>query len=110
VEQANEAIRAVTAQMARQGGYDLAVAAFLDIAKPDLSEAVGRLAAAGASRIVVVPYFLAAGTHLQRDLPQLVRDVEQVHPDVQIVVTEALDGHPALATILLDRARAALER
>jgi sirohydrochlorin ferrochelatase len=110
VEQANEAIRTVTAEMARKGGYDLTVAAFLDIGKPDLLEAVGLLAAAGASRIVVIPYFLAAGTHLQRDLPRLVRDVAEVHPDVEIVVTEPLDGHPALPAILLDRARAALER
>ena len=110
VEPANEATRTVTAEMARKGGYDLAVAAFLDIGKPDLLEAVRLLAAAGASRIVVVPYFLAVGTHIQRDLPRLVRDVAEVHPGVEIVVTEPLDGHPALPGILLDRARAALER
>ena len=42
---------------------------------PDLAEAARRLAAAGASRIDVVPLFLGTGGHLRNDLPPLVEAV-----------------------------------
>jgi sirohydrochlorin ferrochelatase len=62
----------------------------------------------GVDRIVVVPYFLTLGIHLQRDLPALVSRIAVARPNIHISVTAPLDGHPALAALLADRARAAL--
>ena len=107
VESANEAVRAVSARMAHDSGQ-IVEAAFLECGQPDLAGAVDRLAATHAARIIVVPYFLTLGTHLQRDLPVLVRDAALRHPGLEIEVTAPLDGHPALLAALLDRARAAL--
>jgi len=78
VSSANDAVRAVADRVAREGGFDLVEAAFLEQGKPDLAEAVGRLAAAGATRILVAPYFLTLGLHLQRDLPRIVADIARV--------------------------------
>jgi sirohydrochlorin ferrochelatase len=50
------------------------------------------------------------GLHLERDLPRIVEDIARVRPDLEIQVTPPLDGHPALAQILLDRARSAPTR
>ena len=108
VESANEAVRQVSADLARQGGYPLVKTAFLEGGKPDLADAVNTAVAAGANRVIVLPYFLTLGLHLRRDLPRLIDRLRGIHPDVAIEVTEPLDGHQALAGILLDRARAAL--
>jgi len=91
--------------VAHQGGFELVEAAFLDQGTPDLAEAVARLAARGASRILVVPYFLTLGLHLQRDLPRIVADIARIQPSVEIRVTRPLDGHPAMAQALIERAR-----
>ena len=107
VESANQAVRAVSARMAQESGQ-VVEAAFLECGQPDLAGAVDRLAAANAVRIVVVPYFLTLGTHLQRDLPVLVRQAAARHPGIEIEVTAPLDGHPALLTALVDRANTAL--
>jgi sirohydrochlorin ferrochelatase len=107
VESANEAVRAVAARMAETGGY-VTEPAFLELGQPDLSGAVSRLAARGASHIVVLPYFLTLGTHLQRDLPVLVKEAALKYPDVTVSIAPPLDGHPALLEALLDRAGAAL--
>lgn len=108
VESANEAVRAVTAQLAGLGGFDLIETAFLEGGKPDLSGGVSRLLERGARRIVVLPYFLTLGLHLQRDLPALIAQARETFPHVRdISVTEPLDGHPALARILLERAQSA---
>ncbi len=105
VESANEAVRTVARDLARAGGFDAVVAAFLEGGKPDLSEAVQELAARGVSRIVVIPYFLTLGLHLQRDLPRLVNEVRRSNPGVELDVTPPLDGHPAMVDALLARAR-----
>ena len=108
IESANEAVRSVTAGLTRRGDYPLTETAFLDCAPPALTDAVKSLIGKGAHRIVVVPYFLTLGVHLQRDLPRIVREIESVHPGVSIEVTEPLGGHPALLDIVADRAERAL--
>lgn len=108
VESANEAVRAVTSEVAQSGGFPLAETAFLEMGKPDLPEAVSRVVQQGAQRVVVIPYFLTLGIHLRRDLPRIVGDIEQNHQGLKIEVTEPLDGHPALGRIVLERAQKAL--
>jgi sirohydrochlorin ferrochelatase len=107
VPSANEAVRIVAAEAAAAGAFECVETAFLE-AHPSLAEAVSRLAAAGATRILVVPYFLTLGIHLQRDLPAIVEQLAQTHQNVEIRVTPPLDGHPALSKVLAERAQAAL--
>jgi sirohydrochlorin ferrochelatase len=103
VDSANEAVRNVARDAAAAGGWSLYETAFLE-AKPTLGEAVARLAEAGASEVVVIPYFLTLGVHLRRDLPKLVDDLSREH-NLQIRVAPPLDGHPHLSRMLVDRAR-----
>jgi sirohydrochlorin cobaltochelatase len=63
------------------------------------------LAGCGLKHVVVVPYFLTLGLHLQRDLPRLIEQARAAHPDMEIEVTPPLDGHPAMVEALLSRAR-----
>ena len=106
VESANDAVRVVAAEMARRGGLETVVAAFLEGGKPDLPGALEMLAER-VSRVVVVPYFLTLGLHLQRDLPKLIDKIKSAHPGLTIEVTPPLDQHPAMVEALLDRALAA---
>lgn len=105
IESANDAVRAIAADLARQGGYEAVEAAFLEGGTPDLRGAVDVLAGCGIARIVVIPYFLTLGLHLQRDLPRLAAEVRRLHPGLEIYVTPPLDEHPALIQALLGRAR-----
>jgi len=109
VEEANEGVRTMTAELALRGNFALVDTAFLDCASPDLRESVGRMAAAGATRIVVIPFFLTLGIHLRRDLPGIVDGLRGIYAGVDIDVTEPLEGHPALVDIMLGRAREALK-
>ncbi|HUA21665.1 MAG TPA: CbiX/SirB N-terminal domain-containing protein [Bryobacteraceae bacterium] len=109
VESANQAVRDVAAQMADSGQH-IVEAAFLELGQPDLAGAAGLLVGRGARRIVVIPYFLTLGTHMQRDLPRLVRAAADAHGGIEMEITSPLDGHPALLQALLDRASEALNR
>ncbi|MDQ6665144.1 MAG: CbiX/SirB N-terminal domain-containing protein [Acidobacteriota bacterium] len=103
VASANDAVR----EIAARANFPLYETAFLDSAEPNLAEAVRRLTVRGASGILVIPYFLTLGLHLQRDLPAIVRELSDIYKDVEIRVAPPLDGHPALSNILVDRAREA---
>ncbi|HEY3742968.1 MAG TPA: CbiX/SirB N-terminal domain-containing protein [Bryobacteraceae bacterium] len=107
IESANQAVREVAAAMARSGGYTLVETAFLEGGRPDLGSAARTLVSRGAERLIVLPYFLTLGLHLQRDLPKLVNEVREM-VGVPVEVTPPLDGHPALEQILLTRAREAV--
>ena len=109
VEAANEAVRTVASRFV-PAGECIVEAAFLEQGRPDLAGGVARLVERGASRVVVIPYFLTLGIHLQRDLPRIVEGIGRDNPGVEIEVTPPLDGHPALLEILLERAGEALTR
>ena len=102
VASANDAVRVIAARAAAQGAWNLFETAFLEAA-PRLQEAVRTLAASGAEEILVLPYFLTLGIHLQRDLPKLVDELSR-ETGIPIRVAEPLDGHPQLSRILVDRA------
>jgi len=103
VESANEAVRIVAAELARQGGFRVEPA-FLELGEPNLEGAAGRLVAAGVDSITVIPYFLTLGLHMERDLPPLIKNISNTYNGLPIAVTLPLDGHPALVQALLDRA------
>lgn len=109
VELANESVRQVAARVGTDGGYPLVQAAFLGGGQPELPEAVDILVERGAKRIVVIPYFLTLGLHLERDLPRLIDAVASAHTGLHIEMTPPLDGHPGLLQALLDRAAEAVQ-
>lgn len=104
VESANATVRAIAARFAHATGYRVEPA-FLELGEPDLTAAVGTLADEGIREILVIPYFLTLGIHLQRDLPRIVEEATRIHKGIHVEVTPPLDGHPALLQILLDRAK-----
>lgn len=103
VEEANAGVRELAREVERHGSYGTVRAAFLELATPDLASAVHEAAVAGFRRVVVIPYFLTLGLHLRRDLPSLIQAEKQKSPDLEIVVGQPLEGHPLMASIILER-------
>ena len=108
IEGANEGVRAVARDLAKLGSFRHVEPAFLELGHPDLAGAIETLAAQGVDRIVVLPYFLTLGLHLERDLPQLIAGAQRAHPRLEIWVAAPREGHPGLVSALLERARSAL--
>jgi sirohydrochlorin ferrochelatase len=108
VAEANEAVRRAASEAAMRCGVSLWEAAFLELTQPDLAAAVQSLSEKGAARIIVTPYFLTMGIHLQRDLPLLLDEIARSHPGLRLSCAPPLDGHPALIDILAERAHQAI--
>jgi sirohydrochlorin cobaltochelatase len=82
------------------------VLAFLELMAPTLAEAVGRLAAQGATVIDVVPLLLGSGSHLRKDLPALVDALRRERPGLALRLHPAIGEH---ASVVEAMARAALD-
>jgi sirohydrochlorin ferrochelatase len=106
VESANEAVRSVARDLVSASSCERVIAAFLELGQPDLETAAACLVDTGVERLVIIPYFLTLGLHMERDLPPLVERISKTHKGLKIEVTPPMDGHPALVTVLADRYRA----
>lgn len=78
--------------------------AYLELMQPPLGTAVDALVQAGCRRVTVVPVFLGAGGHVKRDLPALLEDLRQRHPDLVLHSTCAIGESAAVITALADAA------
>ncbi len=81
--------------------------AHMELAHPTVAEAVADCVAAGATEIVVHPYFLAPGNHSTEDIPRLARDALDRHPGVTLRVTAPLGAHEKILDVVLERIREA---
>jgi len=109
VEEANRGVHELAHQVQALGTYDYVRAAFLELADPDLAEAVQEAVDDGLRRVVIIPHFLTMGIHLRRDLPSLIAPLRKKYPQPAIDVGEFLEGHPLVTAIILERVREVME-
>lgn len=81
--------------------------AYLQFAEPDIAEGIKNCIEDGAKRITVQPYFLSAGIHVTKDIPEMIREAQQSYPDVEFVYSEPLGIHEKLVQVIMERIHAA---
>jgi len=85
-----------------------ATPAFLELAEPSIPTGIDAAVAAGATTVLVLPYFLHPGRHLSDDLPAIVADAVVRHPGHQIRLLDSFGADPALLAVLVAQVDAAL--
>jgi len=98
----NDEIRTLSAQLKDQvqPRFDYVACAFLELTTPSIAEGIAQCVAAGAERIVVLPYFLSAGKHIAEDIPQIVEAQRARHPNVDIVISDYIGKQPEMSGLL----------
>src|SRR5262249_6514842 len=104
---ANADTRTFAEELARREPGRVVVAAFLELAEPDIDAGAARCIALGVRRVVLLPHFLSPGVHVRRDLAVARDRLAVQYPDVDFRLAEPLGRHPLLINIMLDRAREA---
>jgi sirohydrochlorin cobaltochelatase len=93
-------IDAVAQAMATQSPGCEVRCAFLELTAPDLPSAVDELAALGLRCVRVVPMFLGVGRHAREDLPILVAQLREQHPNLAIELMPSVGEHPAMTQLM----------
>ena len=102
-EDANRRFVAMVERIASRLGRSHVCAAFLTVAEFSIPRRVAELAEQGVRRIVLMPYFLFAGQHVTRGIPELLEHCRQAHPQVTFEVLPTLEDDPALEDLLVHR-------
>src|SRR5262245_14062904 len=93
-EESNADLLRVADSLRHGGEWKHVETAFLECNEPDVGEGFRRCVAAGAPRVVVVPYFLHTGKHVALDLPRLLADASAKEPRVEVMVAPYLGMSP----------------
>jgi sirohydrochlorin ferrochelatase len=88
-------------------GYGVVQASFLELVEPDIDAGGALCVGRGADRVVMVPYFLSAGTHVRDDLTAARDRLTGRFPGIDFRLAEPLGRHPLLIDVVAERAREA---
>ena len=106
-QDANDEVRRLAERVQSQceDEYEGVIAAFLELADPDIRKGVAECASRGATEVVAVPYFLAAGRHVASDIPDELELARAENPALEIRMSRYLGSSEAMTALVLDAAR-----
>ena len=101
--EANRRHEAFVPEWRERGLHPIVEAAHMELAEPSVGTAVDACVGAGATTVVIAPYFLWPGSHWDRDIPALAAEACRPHPGVRHLVAAPLGPHPLLGEIVEQR-------
>jgi sirohydrochlorin ferrochelatase len=106
--ESNNAMFAVVDEVRNREIFEHVEVGFMECNEPDIPTAIDNIVAKGAQRVIAVPYFLHAGTHVADDLPTLLEEAQARHSGVEFLMGDYLGRDLRLADVVRDRVREAL--
>lgn len=100
---ANDAAREVAKMVQEMTGIDIIEVAFREMHAPDIQQGIDSCVARGAEKILLIPYFLFMGAHVQHDLPEEIEAAQKRHPGLEMIMGPHLGVHRKLAEIVSER-------
>jgi sirohydrochlorin ferrochelatase len=105
--EANADLEFVAAAIHARGRYPVVQVSFLELAEPSIDAGGALCIDAGATDVILLPYFLSPGKHVVEDLTAARDRLTNRFPGVRFALAEPLGPHPLLLDVLEERARAA---
>lgn len=110
ISNANDAAREVAAMVQEMTGFEIFEVSFRELHEPNIQQGIDACVAKGAERILLMPYFLFMGAHVQHDLPEEIEMAKKRHPGLIMEMGGHLGAHRKLAEIEAERIGQALDR
>src|SRR5438552_3125209 len=106
---AGQALDEHAGRLRERGEFDLVAIGYMNYSRPAFDETVERCVAAGATRLVIVPYFLVPGKFATKDLSTHVERAHRLHPEIEFAIAPPIGFHDRLADAILSLAGGAEE-
>ena len=103
IPEANDAVAEIAAMVAEMSGYDIIEISYREMHLPSIQQGIDACVAKGAQRILLLPYFLFVGAHVQEDLPEKMAMARERYPNVEFAMGSHLGVHRKLAEIVSER-------
>ena len=108
ISEANDAVGEIAAMVKEMTGYDIVEVSFREQHLPNIQAGIDACVAKGARRVLLMPYFLFVGAHVQEDLPEEMAAARERHPSVEFAMGPHLGVHRKLAEVEVERIAEAL--
>ncbi len=108
IPEANDAVREIAGMVRKMTGYDIVEVSFREQHLPNIQQGIDACVAKGAERVMLVPYFLYMGAHVQEDLPEEMAEAQKRYPRVAFAMGNHLGVHLKLAEVVVERIAEAL--
>ena len=102
-QEANDDLLRLAEAVRNRDRYQTVEVSYLEISDPTIPKGARRCIDRGASRILMLPYFLSAGAHVVNDLKRHQQELASEFPDVSIELCRPLGLHPLLIEVVLQR-------
>ena len=76
---------------------------FMELSEPYIDKTIDKMYAQGVRDFTILPYFLFPGIHIQKDIPEILKDCKEKHKDISIKLAEPIGYHGLLIDILKER-------
>ena len=83
--------------------FKIVEVSYLELATPTILEGGRACAARGATKVLMLPYFLSAGVHVVTDLKEFQQQLTEEFPQVDFILCPLLGLHPLIAEIVVAR-------
>ena len=103
IAEANDAAREIAARVKKMTDFEIVEGAFREQHLPNIQQGVDNCVAKGATRIMLVPYFLYLGAHVLEDLPEELDQARERYPNVEMLLGKHLGVHDKLAELVVER-------
>jgi len=103
IPEANDAVREIAKMVKEISGYPIVEVSFREMHLPSIQQGIDACVAQGAERILLLPYFLFTGAHVQEDLPEEMSLARERYPNVEFAMGSHLGVHRKLAEIVTER-------
>jgi len=96
-------VAALCAKVSEKSGkqFDRVEYAFLQFAEPLLRDKIENLVEKGAKKIIIFPFFIAAGSHILEDIPRLVEKAGHDYPGTELSITRHLGIIESIEDLIL---------
>jgi hypothetical protein len=103
VPDASRDMEKVADRLREKYGYPVVEICFLSKLGPHFPEILQKCVKLGATRVLVVPYFLHTGMHLLLDIPEMVKEEAEKYPGVSVRMGRGFGFDELLVDLLQER-------
>jgi sirohydrochlorin ferrochelatase len=101
--EANDDLAKLAELVRARAEYPIVEIGYLELAEPTIPQGAEFCVHSGATRVLMLPFFLSAGEHVRGDLERLRQEFTDRFPRVRFELCEPLGLHPALVDVVLER-------
>lgn len=74
---------------------------YMEISEPTLMQVCESLIANGHLEATLIPFFMASGGHVDKDIPKQVEAVHETHPDFTLSLRPPIGEHPDVVSAMI---------